>query len=72
MKKGTLKLGDVPPYPALLEVVKKAWSDVSRGRYSPRDLALVATLVFTGCRIGEVVQLRRQDVDIKRKTVLIR
>jgi integrase len=54
MKKGTLKLGDVPPYPALLEAVKKAWSDVGRGRYSHRDLALVATLVFTGCRIGEV------------------
>jgi len=72
MKKGSLKLGDVPPYPALLEAVKKAWSDVSRGRYSPRDLALVATLVFTGCRIGEVVQLRRQDADVKRKTVVIR
>jgi len=72
MKKGSLKLGDVPPYPALLEAVKKAWSDVGRGKYSPRDLALVTTLVFTGCRIGEVVQLRRQDVDPKRKVVVIR
>jgi len=72
MKKGSLKLGDVPPYPALLEAVKKAWSDVGRGRYSPRDLALVATLVFTGCRIGEAVQLRRQDVDSKRRVVVIK
>ncbi|MEM0004322.1 MAG: site-specific integrase [Desulfurococcaceae archaeon] len=72
MKKGSLKLGDVPPYPALLEAVKKAWSDVSRARYGARDLALAAAMVFTGCRIGEVVQLRRQDVDIKRKTVVIR
>jgi integrase len=55
-----------------LEAVKRAWSDVGRGRYSPRDLALVATLVFTGCRVGEVVQLRRQDVDIKRRAVVIR
>jgi hypothetical protein len=42
MKKGSLKLGDVPPYPALLEAVKRAWSNVGRGRYSHRDLALVA------------------------------
>ena len=72
MKRGSLKLGDVPPYPALLEAVKKAWSDVGRGRYSSRDLALVATLVFTGCRIGEVVQLRRRDVDSKRRVVVIK
>ena len=72
MKRGSLKLGDVPPYPALLEAVKKAWSDVCRGKYSSRDLALVAALVFTGCRIGEVVQLRRQDVDSKRRVVVIR
>jgi integrase len=72
MKKGSLKLGDVPPYPALLEAVKKPWSDVFRARYSARDVALAATMVFTGCRIGEVVQLRRRDVDVKRKTVVIR
>jgi integrase len=72
MKRGNLKLGDVPPYPALLEAVRRAWNDVSRGRYSPRDLALVATLVFTGCRIGEAVQLKWRDVDSKRRVVAIR
>jgi integrase/recombinase XerD len=72
MKRGSLKLGDVPPYPALLEAVKRAWADVDKGRYSPRDLALVATLVFTGCRIGEAVQLRRRDIDPKRRVVVIR
>jgi integrase len=72
MKKGSLKLGDVPPYPTLLEAVKRAWSNVLRGKFNARDLALTATLIFTGCRIGEVVQLRRQDVDIKRRAVVIR
>jgi integrase len=72
VKRGSLKLGDVPPYPALLEAVRRAWSDVLRGKFSARDLALVATLIFTGCRIGEAVQLRRQDVDIKRRAVVIR
>jgi len=32
----------------------------------------VASLIFTGCRIGVVVQHRNRDVDIKRKTVVIR
>jgi integrase len=72
MKRGSLKLGDGPPYPALLEAVKRAYNDAGRGRYSHRDLALVATLVFTSCRIGEVVQLRRQDVDSKRRVVVVR
>jgi integrase len=72
MKRGSLKLGDVPPYPALLEAVKRAWSDVLRGKFNARDLALTATLIFTGCRIGEVIQLRRQDMDIKRRAVVIR
>jgi site-specific recombinase XerD len=72
MKRGSLKLGDVPPYPALLEAVKRAYNDVSGGRYSHRDLALVATVVFTGCRIVEVVQLKRRDVDSKRRVVVVR
>jgi len=72
VKRGSLKLGDVPPYPALLEAARRAWSDVLRGKFSARDLALVATLIFTGCRIGEAVQLRRQDVDVRRRAVVIR
>jgi integrase len=72
MKRGSLKLGDVPPYPALLEAVKRAYNDVSKGRYNHRDLALVAIVVFTGCRIGEAVQLRRQDVDSKRRVIVTR
>jgi len=47
MKRGSLKLGDVPSYPALLEAVKRAWSDVLRGKFNARDLALTATLIFT-------------------------
>jgi len=67
MKRGSLKLGDVPPYPALLEPVKRAWSDVLRGKFNAIDLALTATLIFTGCKIGEVVELKRQKVDPKRE-----
>jgi integrase len=72
MKRGSLKLGDVPPYPALLEAVKRAWSDVLRGKFNARDLALTATLIFTGCRIGEVVELKRREVDPKRRVAVIK
>ena len=70
--KQTLKLVDVPPYGALLEAVSKAFSDAVKGRYGLRDLALVATLVFTGCRLGEVLALTREDVDPRRRVVRVR
>jgi len=58
--------------PSSPRAVKRAYNDVSRGRYSHRDLALATTVVFTGYRIGEAVQLRRQDVGSKRRVVVIR
>jgi len=67
-----LKLIDVPPYEALLEAVKRAYEDVNRAKYKLKDLALVSILVFTGCRLGEALRLRREDFDLKRRTVRIR
>jgi integrase len=32
----------------------------------------VVTLVFAGCRIGKAVQLRRQDIDSKRRVIVVR
>lgn len=50
------------------KVVKLPYSDVEIEKlkevcYSPRDKALVCFLLSTGCRIGEVIQLNRDDVD---------
>jgi len=70
-KKNSLKLGDVPRYESVIEAIKKALGDVRKGRYKLRDLALVAILAFTGCRIGEALKLGVKDVDIKSKTIRI-
>ena len=67
----TLKLVDIPRYEDLVQAIKKCYRDVARNRYKLRDLALVATLVFTGCRIGEATKIRRDDVDFENKTVRI-
>lgn len=53
-----LKLDSIPRFESLLEAIKKAWRDVERGKYRLRDLALIAILAFTGCRIGEALKLK--------------
>jgi len=70
--KKSMKLEDVPKYEALIDAVKRAYSDVEKARYRLRDLALVATLTFTGCRLGEALRLKLGDLDFKEKTVRIR
>jgi len=42
------------------------------GRYRIRDLALTATLIFTGCRLGEALELTKSDIDFKSRTIRIR
>ncbi|WP_148677235.1 tyrosine-type recombinase/integrase [Staphylothermus hellenicus] len=56
----------MPKYEALLEAVKKAKYHVDRARYRLRDLALVSILIYTGCRIGEVLELRLEDINFKK------
>ena len=71
--RGGLKLGDVPEYTALLDALRKAYRDVESGRYRLKDLALVASLVFTGCRLGEALALTKEDISIERDgTVVVR
>jgi len=62
----------VPPLESIIDAVERAYKDVEKGRYKLRDLALIAALTFTGCRIGEALQISREDVDLKNKTIRIR
>lgn len=66
-----LKLSDIPRYETLLQAVERGWQSYRRRRLRLRDLALMATLVFTGCRIGEAVALQASDVDFTSLTVRI-
>ena len=65
------KVEDVPRYEAVLSAIKRAYRDVDNARYRLRDLALVATLAFTGCRLGEALKLRAGDLDPRTKTVRV-
>jgi len=67
----SLKLEDVPRFEALYSAIQRARKDMEEARYRLRDLALVTTLVFTGCRLGEALRLRLNDLDFKEKTVRI-
>jgi integrase len=71
MRRGSLRLFDVPPYQALLDAVSRGWGDVQRGRYLLRDLALVSILIFTGCRLGEAMRISKSDLDFRGRAVRI-
>lgn len=43
-----------------------------KGRHGPRDKAILAFMVLTGCRLGETVALDTCDIDWDRQTVTLR
>jgi integrase/recombinase XerC len=70
--RGGLKLNDVPDYVALLDAIRKAYRDVENGKYRLKDLTLVATLVFTGCRLGEALNITKDDITIEKDGVVVK
>jgi len=64
-----LKLVDIPRFESLVEALRKAQR---RWKERKRDLALLALLIYTGCRLGEIVGLTLGDLDFTRRTVKIR
>ena len=43
-----------------------------RGRHGPRDKAILAFMLLTGCRLGETVALSTSDIDWSRQTATLR
>lgn len=64
---GKLRLDDVPDYSELLTSIVK-----SEGKVKLKHLAFLSVLAFTGCRIGEAINLKWDDMDFKGRTVKIR
>ncbi len=64
---GKLRLDDVPDYSELLTSIVKA-----EGKVKLKQLAFISVLAFTGCRIGEAINLKWEDFDFKGRTVKIR
>jgi len=55
-----------------MEEVAEAIKRALKAGHEPRDLALVAVLAFTGCRLSEALSLTKGDLDLKNRTVRIR
>ena len=68
VKRKRLKLDDIPKYEALVNALKRAQK---KWKKRPRDLALVAALVFTGARISEIIELKLGSIDFEHRTVTI-
>ena len=66
-----VKLVDVPRYEAVIEAIKKAKKDVEKAKYKLRNLALISILTFSGCRLGEALKLKVEDIDVKNRTIRI-
>ncbi len=67
MKRGKLKLGDVPSWPDLIQ----AWRRIRR-REKLRNALIWGILQFTGLRLGEVLALKVEDIDFKRGVLRVR
>jgi integrase len=52
--------------------VRKAYRDCNTGRYNIRDLAFIATLTFTGCRLSEALELTKEDLDFEGRAIKIK
>ena len=51
-----------------IETLKEA---CAMSRHPLRDVAIISFLLSTGCRVGEVVGLKRNDVDFQNKEVVV-
>jgi len=67
-----LKVSDVPRYEDVVMAVKRAYVDWRSGRFELRDLALVAFLAFTGCRLEEALGAARGDLNFEARAVRLR
>jgi site-specific recombinase XerD len=45
---------------------------MNSGRYGIRDLVFVSVLTFTGCRLGEALELTKSDIDFRIRVVKIK
>ena len=65
-------LREVPYYEDIYNAILKTRRLVNKGRYRLRDFMIITTLAFTGIRVGELVELRKEDVDLEREVIVIR
>jgi len=67
-----LRLENIPSWEEVKEIWARAERERSAGRLSLRDYLLLGLVMFTGCRISEILNLRREDVNLRRGVAIIR
>lgn len=67
MEQGKLKEKKLPSV-LTREEVEKMFSSLER----VRDILILKTLYFTGLRVNELIQLRKEDINFKEKVIRIR
>lgn len=61
------KIDDVIPWHELYDGYKKARTDYVMGKYRLRDLVLIGLFLFYGRRIGEIHQLKKENINPKEQ-----
>ena len=63
----SIKLEGIPSFESLVNAIEKAY----KRRYKLRDLVLVSILTFTGCKVRELLELKKRDFNYRNKVVSI-
>ncbi len=67
-----LRLNNIPSWEEVKEFWKRAERLKEDGRLNLRDYLFLGFVFFTGCRISEILNLRKEDINLKRSVAVIR
>ncbi len=67
-----VNLREVPYFEDIYNALLKTRRLVDREKYRLRDFVIISTLALTGMRIGELLGLRKEDVDLERHVIVIK
>ncbi|NPB07577.1 MAG: site-specific integrase [Aquificae bacterium] len=68
----SLRLENIPSWEEVKEIWSRAERERADGRLPLRDYLLLGFVLFTGCRISEILGLRKEDINLKRGVAVIR
>ena len=54
-----------------IEKLKEACLNIEKPLRRKRDIAIIETLLSTGCRVGELTSIKLSDIDFVKKSILV-
>ncbi len=67
-----LKLDKIPSWEEVKEFWKRAERLKESGELPIRDYLFLGFVFFTGCRISEILNIRKEDINLKRSVAIIK